>query len=74
MTGRFAGQTAIITGVSRGIGLVIAERLVADGGEVVVTGRRPTLWPRQLDPAAHAAGPRARHGPRMGREYAVISA
>jgi 3-oxoacyl-[acyl-carrier protein] reductase len=38
--GRFAGQTAIVTGASRGIGLAIAQRLVADGAKVVVTGRK----------------------------------
>ena len=38
-TGRFAGLTAIVTGASRGIGLVIAGRLVAEGGRVVLTGR-----------------------------------
>ncbi|HEY4568266.1 MAG TPA: SDR family oxidoreductase [Kribbella sp.] len=33
------GRTAIITGASRGIGLAIAQRLVADGARVVITGR-----------------------------------
>ncbi|KAB1914517.1 SDR family oxidoreductase [Micromonospora sp. AMSO31t] len=37
---RFAGRTAIVTGASRGIGLAVAERLVAEGARVVVTGRR----------------------------------
>jgi 3-oxoacyl-[acyl-carrier protein] reductase len=43
MTGsaRLAGRTAIVTGASRGIGLAIAQRLVADGARVVVTGRKP---------------------------------
>ncbi|MFD3945502.1 SDR family oxidoreductase [Streptomyces sp. NPDC058579] len=38
---RCAGRTAIITGASRGIGLAIAERLIAEGAKVVITGRRP---------------------------------
>ncbi|HWJ10204.1 MAG TPA: SDR family oxidoreductase [Nocardioides sp.] len=40
MTTRFEGRTAIVTGASRGIGLAIAQRLVADGARVVVTGRK----------------------------------
>ncbi|WP_026145672.1 SDR family oxidoreductase [Nocardioides sp. Iso805N] len=41
MAGRFEGRTAIITGASRGIGLGIAQRLVADGARVVLTARKP---------------------------------
>ena len=36
---RFAGKTAIVTGASRGIGLGIARRLLAEGASVVITAR-----------------------------------
>jgi 3-oxoacyl-[acyl-carrier protein] reductase len=48
----FAGRTAIVTGASRGIGLAIAERLVADGARVVVTARNQDA----LDEAVTALG------------------
>lgn len=38
---RFARQVTVITGASRGIGLAVAHRLVAEGGRVVLTGRKP---------------------------------
>jgi NAD(P)-dependent dehydrogenase (short-subunit alcohol dehydrogenase family) len=34
-------KVAIVTGASRGIGLGIAKRLVADGGRVIITARKP---------------------------------
>ena len=37
--GRFDGRVAVVTGASRGIGLGIAQRLVAEGAKVVVTAR-----------------------------------
>jgi 3-oxoacyl-[acyl-carrier protein] reductase len=40
VTRRFEGRTAIVTGASRGIGLGVAERLVADGARVVITARK----------------------------------
>lgn len=37
---RFEGRTAIVTGASRGIGLAIAQRIVDEGGRVVITARK----------------------------------
>jgi 3-oxoacyl-[acyl-carrier protein] reductase len=38
--GRFEGQVALVTGASRGIGLAVAQRLVAEGARVCITARR----------------------------------
>ena len=46
------GRTAIVTGASRGIGLAIAEALVADGANVVLTSRHQEA----ADTAASALG------------------
>ncbi|HET7303115.1 MAG TPA: SDR family oxidoreductase [Segeticoccus sp.] len=39
--GAHEGKVAVVTGASRGIGLAIAQRLVAEGARVVLTGRKP---------------------------------
>jgi NAD(P)-dependent dehydrogenase (short-subunit alcohol dehydrogenase family) len=56
--GRFAGQVAVVTGASRGIGLAIAQRIVDEGGRVVITARKQAA----LDDAVDSLG---------GREVAV---
>jgi NAD(P)-dependent dehydrogenase (short-subunit alcohol dehydrogenase family) len=59
VTGRFTGRTAIVTGASRGIGLAIAERLVAEGARVVITARHKDALDQaveQLGGATHALG------------------
>ena len=56
MSAGLAGKTAIVTGASRGIGLAIAQRLVADGAKVVVTGRKKDA----LDEAVAGLGGPAR--------------
>lgn len=37
---RFEGRVALVTGASRGIGFAAAQRIVAEGGQVVITGRK----------------------------------
>src|SRR4051794_862174 len=38
---RFEGQVAVVTGASRGIGLAVAGRLLAEGAKVLITARKP---------------------------------
>jgi len=45
---------AVVTGASRGIGLGIAEKLVAGGARVVITARRPEALAEAVD---HLGGP-----------------
>jgi NAD(P)-dependent dehydrogenase (short-subunit alcohol dehydrogenase family) len=60
-----AGKAAVITGGTRGIGLAIADALLAEGARVAVNGRSPT-------PEAEALV--SRHGPeRVALEPADVS-
>lgn len=46
MPGRLASKVVIVTGGSTGIGLAVARRVVAEGGAVVLAGRRPEVGER----------------------------
>jgi NAD(P)-dependent dehydrogenase (short-subunit alcohol dehydrogenase family) len=52
--GQLSGKTALVTGGSTGIGFATAARFVAEGAEVIITGRRQA----ELDKAADELGER----------------
>ncbi|MEJ2852146.1 MULTISPECIES: glucose 1-dehydrogenase [unclassified Saccharothrix] len=50
---RFDGKTALVTGGTSGMGLAVARRLVAEGAQVVVTGRDKSRLDAVLEPGLH---------------------
>ncbi|QIG38465.1 SDR family oxidoreductase [Microbacterium sp. 4R-513] len=73
--GRFDGRVALVTGGSRGIGFAIARRLVAEGGEVVITGRKQESLDgaiAELGDAATAVSGRADDAEHRATVYAHI--
>jgi NAD(P)-dependent dehydrogenase (short-subunit alcohol dehydrogenase family) len=51
---RFAGKVALITGGGTGIGAAVAKRFVADGGKVVLLGRRRDVLEQVAEPLGGA--------------------
>lgn len=56
--GRFDGQVAVVTGAAQGIGRRVAERIAAEGGQVVLADRADLVHEvaAEVDAAARAAG------------------
>ncbi|MGM7670674.1 SDR family oxidoreductase [Microbacterium sp. A93] len=76
-TARFNGTVSLITGASRGIGFAIARRIVAEGGSVVITGRKQDALDAavaELGPAASAVAGRADDADHRGAVFAHIAA
>jgi NAD(P)-dependent dehydrogenase (short-subunit alcohol dehydrogenase family) len=64
---RFDGKVAVITGGSSGIGLATAQRFVAEGGYVFITGRRQSELPQPTSSLS-----RDRNSLRIGDGFAVL--
>ena len=60
--GRFSGRNAIVTGASRGIGASIAERLAAEGANVLITARTVDRHERLAGSLNETLGRCRRHG------------
>jgi len=67
VSAEFQGKVALVTGGSRGVGLSIAEALVAESASVFISGRNPATLKTALAPAPHGWGRNQRGWNRRGR-------
>lgn len=52
----FQGKTVLITGASRGLGLLLARRFLQEGARVIISGREPETLHRASAELAHLGG------------------
>ena len=66
MSGRFAGRRVVVTGSSRGIGAGVAERMAAEGADVVLTARTLEQHDHLQGSLKETAARLERYGTRVG--------
>jgi citronellol/citronellal dehydrogenase len=70
---RFAGRRALVTGASRGIGVGIAERLAAEGADVVIVARTRDKHDHLTGSLSETAARLARYGGTVGTVVADLT-
>ena len=68
----FSGQTVLVTGASRGIGLGIARAFAAAGADLHMLADDPAVEPAAID--ARREGPDRRHHRRGGARQRILGA
>jgi citronellol/citronellal dehydrogenase len=70
---RFVGRRALVTGASRGIGVGIAERLAAEGADVVIVARTRDRHDHLAGSLSETAARLARYGGTVGTVVADLT-